>query len=193
MKFRTPITALLLCVLCGCIGGVLADPLDATRQDLDHLSDGASIDCAKVRNNPSSSTVARILCSNREGGAADWDLNSVLWSIAGTLNDGQQRAFDKEQDRWRTWLNNTCLLQVPSQVYLPAQQQCVIRGFHVRAAELRSHLSGDILTESKLSPEEHAKIQLLLGHRGLLQIEPDGEFGATTRQAIKQFQSKDGG
>jgi peptidoglycan hydrolase-like protein with peptidoglycan-binding domain len=170
-----------------------AEIAHAMPRDLDRLSENASIDCAKVNINASSSTVARILCSGREGVAADWDLNSVLWSIAGTNNEVQQRGFDKEQDRWRAWLNSTCSVQTSSPLFSPSQQQCVIRAFHGRAAALRSQLSGDALAESRLSPEEHARIQLSLGQRGLLQLEPDGEFGATTRQAIKLFQFAEGG
>ena len=165
----------------------------AMPRDLDRLSESASIDCAKVNINASSSTVARILCSGRDGAAADWDLNSVLWSIAATNSEAQQKGFDKEQDRWRAWLNSNCSVQASSPIFSPSQQQCVFRAFHGRAAALRSQLSGDALAESKLSPEEHARIQLSLSQRGLLQLEADGEFGTTTRQAIKLFQLAEGG
>jgi hypothetical protein len=53
-------------------------------------------------------------------------------------------------------------------------------------------LSGDALVESRLSPKDHARLQLSLIQRGLLQDKSDGEFGATTRQAIKRFQSVEG-
>lgn len=172
---------------------VFSEASHAIPRNLDRLSESASIDCAKVNINTSSSTVARILCSSRDGAAADWDLNSVLWSIAATNNEVQQRVFDKEQDKWRAWLNSTCSVQASSPIFSPSQQQCVIKAFHGRAAALRSQLSGDALAESRLSPEEHARIQLSLNQRGLLQLEPDGEFGATTRQAIKLFQFAEGG
>ena len=55
---------------------VLAETPYTAPRDLDRLSENASIDCTKVNNNTSSSTVARILCSGRDGAAADWDLNS---------------------------------------------------------------------------------------------------------------------
>lgn len=189
MKHKMTIAALFLCLLC--IGGnsAEAESLYTGPQDLDHLSEKASLDCNKVNSNASSSTVARILCSGRDGAAADWDLNSALWSLAGAYNENQQRDFDRGQDRWRAALNSACSVQVPSLTFLPSQQECVIRAFHSRAAALRSLMSGDALIESKLSPEDHAKIQLSLIQRGLLQDKPDGEFGATTRQAIKRFQS----
>jgi hypothetical protein len=192
MKTQKLIAALLLLLLPGSVNSTQAEGPYTAPRDPDHLSENASIDCAKVTSSPSSSTVARILCSGRDGAAADWDLNSVLWSIAGTNNEGQQRAFDKEQDRWRASLNSACSVQIPSPTFFPSQQECVIRAFHSRAAALRSRMSGDALVESKLSPKDHARIQLSLSARGLLQDKPDGEFGATTRQAIKRFQSTEG-
>jgi Putative peptidoglycan binding domain len=189
MKHKTTIATLFLCLLFIGANSAEAESPYTAPQDLDHLSENASLGCDKVNSNPSSSTVARILCRGRDGAAADWDLNSVLWSLAGVYNEIQKRVFDQEQDRWRASLNSACSVQVPSSTFVPSQQGCVIRAFHSRATALRSLMSGDALIESKLSPEDHAKIQLSLIQRGLLQDKPDGEFGATTRQAIKRFQS----
>src|ERR1700730_37891 len=72
------------------------------------LSDKASIDCTRA-----GSAVARILCGSRDGAMADWDLNSTLWAIAGTITEAQQKAFDQNQDRWRSWLNKKCLPPPP--------------------------------------------------------------------------------
>src|ERR1019366_4327917 len=152
------------------------------------LSDKASIDCTKA-----GSAVAKILCGSHEGATADWDLNSTLWAVAGTLTDAQQNEFDQDQDRWRGWLNDKCTLRPPyaSDISLD-QQRCVINEFHSRAAKLRSQLTGDALTESTLSPEQHEQIQELLIAKGLLQSPPDGEFGNSTRQAIRTFQGSAG-
>lgn len=156
-----------------------------------HLSEVASIDCENVQLNPKSSSVARILCTDRDGAAADWDLNAVLWAIAGTDNETQQKEFDREQDRWRAWLNKNCLLSV-AVTFSQDQRKCVITAFHRRAAFLRSHLSGDALNESQLTPEQHAEIQSFLKARGLMQTDVNGEFDSNTRQAIKDFQSGQG-
>ena len=148
------------------------------------LSDKASIDCTRA-----GSAVARILCGSRDGAMADWDLNSTLWAIAGTITEAQQKAFDQNQDRWRSWLNKKCLPPPPFAGDISQdQQRCVISEFHSRAAQLRSRLSGDVLAESRLSPEQHAQIQELLIAQGLLQSPADGEFGASTRQAMRIFQ-----
>jgi TPR repeat protein/peptidoglycan hydrolase-like protein with peptidoglycan-binding domain/uncharacterized protein YecT (DUF1311 family) len=153
------------------------------------LSDKASFDCAKA-----GSTVAKILCGSHEGATADWDLNATLWAVAGTLTEAQQKSFDQDQNRWRGWLNNKCLQPRPVASDISQEQQrCVINEFHSRAAKLRSKLTGDALAESKLSPEQHAKIQELLISRGLLLSPANGEFGNSTRQAIRNFQSSTGG
>jgi uncharacterized protein YecT (DUF1311 family) len=149
------------------------------------LSDRASINCTKA-----GSTVAKILCGSHEGAAADWDLNATLWAFAGTLSEQQQKAFDRDQDHWSNLLNQTCLSSGGD--ISTEQQQCVLQGFHKRAAELRSRLKGDALAESKLSPEQHAQIQETLVTRGLLRSQVDGEFGSSTRESIKQFQGIEG-
>jgi hypothetical protein len=152
------------------------------------LSDKASIDCSKT-----GSAVAKILCGSPEGATADWDLNATLWAVAGMLTDAQ-KSFNQDQDRWRGSLNNKCLQppRVASNIS-PEQERCVINEFHIRAAKLRSKLTGDALAESKLSPEQHARIQELLISRGLLLSPGNGEFGNSTRQAIRNFQSSTGG
>ena len=53
-------------------------------------------------------------------------------------------------------------------------------------------LSGDVLAESRLTPEQHAQIQESLIARGLLQAKADGEFGNITRQSIRKFQEAEG-
>jgi peptidoglycan hydrolase-like protein with peptidoglycan-binding domain len=53
-------------------------------------------------------------------------------------------------------------------------------------------LSGDILAESRLSPEQHAEIQKSLIDRGLMKGAPNGEFDENTRQAVKEFQKAAG-
>jgi hypothetical protein len=152
------------------------------------LSDRPSIDCTRA-----GSTVARILCGSHDGATADWDLNSTLWALAGTLTEIQQKSFDQDQERWRGWLISKCTVTPSSAIdILSDQQRCVIAEFHSRAAKLRSTLTGGPLEESKRSPEQHAQIQELLISRGLLQAPADGEFSSSTRQAIRSFQGSIG-
>lgn len=156
-----------------------------------NLSDAPSINCASVIAK-GRSAVGQILCGSRDGASADWDLNAVLWALAGTKNASDQKAIDKEQDRWRTWLNSRC--QLPNSTFGISREQklCTLNEFHARAASLRAQLSGDALAESRLTPEQHADIQLVLIGRGLLSSPPDGEFGNDTRAAIKKFQEGNG-
>jgi uncharacterized protein len=137
--------------------------------------------------------VAKILCGSHEGASADWELNSALWAVAGTNTEAQQKAFDQEQVRWRSWLTGKCSLPLAaSHDILQEQQRCVTSEFHNHAAKLRSELTGDALAESSLSPEKHAQIQELLIARGLLQPPADGEYGNSTRQAIRALQERSG-
>ncbi|MHC2519034.1 peptidoglycan-binding protein [Bradyrhizobium diazoefficiens] len=156
-----------------------------------NLSDTPSINCAAVAAK-GRSAVGQILCDGRDGASADWDLNAVLWALAGLKSEPEQKALDKEQERWRAWLNGRC--QLPNSTFgiTPQQKLCTVKEFHSRAASLRAQLSGDALAESRLTPEQHAEIQLALIGRGLLSSPPDGEFGNDTRIAIKKFQDASG-
>lgn len=156
-----------------------------------HLSSKASIDCAKVAtqsNNP----VAHILCSGIDGAAADWDLNSTLWAVIGSKNDIQKKAFHQDQQTWRDSLNTRCALQRNMSAFTEDQKKCVLEALHKRATILRASLSGDILAESRVTPEQHAEIQKSLIDRGLMKGAPNGEFDENTRQAIKEFQKATG-
>jgi peptidoglycan hydrolase-like protein with peptidoglycan-binding domain len=64
--------------------------------------------------------------------------------------------------------------------------------YHSRAAGYRSQLSEDALAESRLTPEQHAKIQQSLVTLGFLDDTPNGEFGPNTRTAIKKFRAQSG-
>jgi peptidoglycan hydrolase-like protein with peptidoglycan-binding domain len=148
------------------------------------ISDRASIDCAKVSITPKASTVAKVLCSGPQGAAADWDLNAVLWAIAGASDSAAQKKLDNEQDGWRRWLNQNCFMaasNLPGQDGTP-DDECIFREFHKRATVLRKRLSGDALAETLLTPEQRAKIQIALA------VKPNGEFGPETRVAIRKFQ-----
>jgi peptidoglycan hydrolase-like protein with peptidoglycan-binding domain/uncharacterized protein YecT (DUF1311 family) len=172
---------------CSNAGDAVGSPSTAANSP-PSLSDKASIDCTKA-----GSTVAKILCGSRDGAKADWDLNSTLWALAGTLAGAPQKAFDQDQIRWRSWLNSKCLQpQSGGSDISQEQQRCVIDEFHSRADKLRSQLTGDGLTESKLTPEQHAQIQESLIARDLLRSPADGEFGSSTRQAITKFQEVEG-
>jgi putative peptidoglycan binding protein len=56
----------------------------------------------------------------------------------------------------------------------------------------RSRLAGDALAESRLSLEQHARIQQTLIDMGHLTDSADGEFGSNTRAAIRQLKAQAG-
>jgi peptidoglycan hydrolase-like protein with peptidoglycan-binding domain len=147
------------------------------------LSDRPSISC-----NRALSPVGQILCLDRQGAGADWDLNATLWAVDGSLDDSQKKAFGAEQQSWRSSLDARCGLLGGAGAFSGQQRNCVIKAFHDRAASLRTRLSGDALEESKLSPEDHAQIQQALVARNFLADRPDGEFGNNTRQAVRSYQ-----
>jgi peptidoglycan hydrolase-like protein with peptidoglycan-binding domain len=176
-----------------------------------------SFDCAIVTN-----TVAFVLCTVPEAAQADWELNSASWALYFTVNETRRRVLDQEQQAWRQSLDRMCVLphyQTPQDqagqamaetigrmmlgpgVRLPGPQPltqahvtCVLNAYHARAAMLRSKLTGDALAESRLSPEQHAELQVALAERRFLRPDQvgagthDGEFGPITRKAINQFQ-----
>ena len=71
-----------------------------------------------------------------------------------------------------------------------ARASCLINAYQARAAMLRSKLSGDALAETRLNTAQRVKLQEALTEKGFLSSDQahDGEFGPTTRKAIKQFQ-----
>jgi hypothetical protein len=187
-----------------------------------YIPDQPSFDCSKGRN-----VVALILCSGPEGARVDWDFNSTWWALYFTIDEKRRPILDADQETWRRSLDQMCALprqltqedqagQVMAQTMgrfmlgqeiriqgpqpiTQAHVNCVLNAYHARAAMLRSHLKGDALAESQLSPEKHVELQASLAEKGFLRPDQigletdDGEFGLITRSAIKQFQQSLGG
>jgi hypothetical protein len=104
--------------------------------------------------------------------------------------DGE--SFRRGHEDWLQSLNRTCGL-FPNQFPVSSQQRsCVLTQFRTRANLYRSRLTGDALAESRLSPEQHVQIQSTLSTMGLLNGNPDGEFGPLTREAITRFHEQVG-
>ena len=150
--------------------------------DIESLSSRPTLDCAKGR-----TLTAHITCLDATGAAADWDLVSAYWARYFSLPQGERQDFDQAQQRWLDALNQTCGNRQQSQ-----QRQCVLLAYHSRAAGYRSQLNENAVAESRLTPEQHAKIQQSLVKLGFLDDTPDGEFRPNTRTAIKKFQAQSG-
>jgi peptidoglycan hydrolase-like protein with peptidoglycan-binding domain len=169
---------------------------------------GPSFDCSRgVRQ-----TLAAILCTNQEAAQADWDLSTAYW--ASFTDNGGEKAFSEsiyqrcalprvEMEQERT--AGIFVERVSGGMFGPrmltAQPvteqhvRCIVSAFHNRAAALRSRLTGDALTESNLSPDNHIDIQAALARKGFLQnrvrgygANADGQFGPNTRAAIRDLQ-----
>ena len=148
--------------------------------DIESLSKHPTFDCSRAR-----SLTARTMCSDEAGASADWDLITAYWARYFSLPEADRHSFDQAQQDWLNSLNQKCpRAQNP--------QQCVLTAYHKRAASYRSRLAGDALAESRLSPEQHARIQQSLIALGYLTDSPDGEFGSNTRAAIRQFKAQSG-
>jgi peptidoglycan hydrolase-like protein with peptidoglycan-binding domain len=150
--------------------------------DVENLSSRPTLNCEKGR-----TLTANITCLDATAAAADWDLISAYWARYFSLPQGERQDFEQAQQRWLQALNETCGNRPQSQ-----QRQCVLLAYHSRAAGYRSQLNEDAIAESRLTPEQHAKIQRSLATFGLLDGTPNGEFGPNTRAAIKRFQAQSG-
>lgn len=162
-----------------------------------YIPDQPSFDCSKAR-----TAVARILCSGPDGARADWDFNSAWWALYFTIDEKRRPMMDADQEAWRRWLDQFCVLprqlteeeqagQVMAQtmgrivfgqeIRIPGPQpitqshvNCVANAYHARAARLRSQLTGDALAESQLSPEQHVELQASLAEKGFLRSDQIG-------------------
>ena len=126
------------------------------------------------------SLTARTMCLDQAGASADWDLITAYWARYFTLPEGQRQGFDQSHLDWLNSLNQRC-----PRARNP--RECVLTAYQRRAAGYRSQLVGDALAESRLTPEQHAKIQQSLIAFGFLDGEADGEFGSITRSAIRRL------
>ena len=74
-------------------------------QTAESLSDRPTISCSNLRN-----SVAQILCSGREGAAADWAVNTATWAYLQSIGDAEKMAFEAEQTEWRNSIARRCSL-----------------------------------------------------------------------------------
>lgn len=151
------------------------------------LSDKPTFNCEKAR-----SPTARLICFDPDGAKADWNLASVYWARQFSLPKSQQESFQKAHDKWFPQLSAACQLRSDQFQFTADQRRCVIAAYNKRANMYRSQLSGDALTESRLTPEQHAQVQTRLIELGYLTDEADGEFGPKTRAAIRRFNQEAG-
>lgn len=166
-----------------------AHPLDEANNphDIEHLSERPTFDCAKAK-----SATGRVVCMDRDGAAADWNMISASWAARYSIPETERKAFDDAEERWLLSLNGYCKLNSEQASYTNRQRQCVLRAYKERANQYRRRLSGDALDEANLSPEDHAKLQQALISRGFLRGDADGEFGEDTRAAIVRYHQNSG-
>jgi uncharacterized protein len=157
-----------------------AEPPNSNIVDIGKLSEKPTFDCNNAR-----SLTARTMCFDRAGASADWDLITAYWARYFSLPESEREAFDKAQQDWLNSLNRSC-------PRAPNPPQCVLAAYHKRASGYRSQLTGEALAESRLTPEQHGKIQQSLAATGMLAGDVDGEFGSVTRSAIRQFKVQTG-
>jgi len=81
-----------------------------------------------------------------------------------------------------------------SEPLLRSHINCVLNAYRERAALYRSRLTGDLLDEVRLTPQQRGALQQALTDKGFLPVDRlgpglhDGEFGPITRNAIRTYQ-----
>jgi hypothetical protein len=143
-----------------------------------------TINCSNIQ-----TPLGLILCSDENAARIDWDVNGAAWAYAFSLDDVARKTFWQHHDAWVKSVFATCRLT--PQISM-SQRGCVVNAYRARAKALQSKLTGDALAETKLSPEERANIQSRLVSLGLMTGASDGEFGPSTRAAIRKFQQANG-
>src|ERR1019366_1726393 len=118
------------------------------------LSAKPTFDCTKARSN-----TAQIVCLGLAGASADWSLTAAYWAKIFSLDDTARQTFDQAHEAWLNSLNQTCRLPANQSNFSSIQRTCVVTAYRKRTELYRSQLSGDALSESSLSPEQHAQIQ----------------------------------
>jgi hypothetical protein len=146
-----------------------------------------TFDCTGVN-----SALGSILCADRAGATADWEVDTALNALKYSLPEEARDALQRSHDDWIQGVNRTCLLPPRQPAYSPKQQQCVLNAYRARANAYHSRLRGDALAETRLSPDDRAELQTRLIDLGLLDGTADGQFGPKTRNAIRQFQEQIG-
>jgi peptidoglycan hydrolase-like protein with peptidoglycan-binding domain len=166
------------------LGSVIALPAIAENApDGSSFSSKPSFECSQAQD-----SVSSILCADQDGALADWDMTSAGLALKGSLDRVDRQAFARDEIFWIRELTRACALPpAPSRISTD-QKSCVLRAYHERAEFYRRELNGDALAESKLGPEDHARIQNALVALGFLQDRPDGKFGPRTRDAIRRYQ-----
>jgi len=143
-----------------------------------------SFDCLKAK-----SALGLTLCSGTEGAAADWKLVATSWAFVTTLDETSRRLFWREQDAFFASVAQRCGIVLPPD---SGKLSCAVGAYESRANALRARLPREARVEIDLGPERRAQIQASLVDLGFLRGDPDGEFGADTRAAIKTYQASTG-
>ena len=137
-----------------------------------------------------SSAKGSILCADKAGATADWDVDSAYRAQKYSLPEPEQEAFSQAQQDWIEAVNRSCRLIVRQPAYSSQQRQCVLNAYNAKANALRARLRGDALAEARLTPEQRAEIQNKLIELAVLDGPADGQFGPMTRDAIRRYQEK---
>jgi uncharacterized protein YecT (DUF1311 family) len=161
------------------LGCVLALPAGAARAQTEGMR---TFDCVDP------TPLFHLLCRSADAAKADWELNAAKNARAFSLPEAQRRSFDWRERKWQASVARRCALHAGSSADGKAAR-CVIAEFSGRARALRAELPAEAQEEAALTPEQRAAIQRELIERGLLDGVPDGQFGASTRAAIRRFQT----
>src|SRR5690242_15785526 len=78
------------------------------------LSQKPTFQCERVQ-----TTVARIICSERLGASADWELSAATWALRFSLDEPSQDAFVQGHSAWVQSMYGTCFLEPYQTIWFP--------------------------------------------------------------------------
>jgi len=148
----------------------------------------SGFDCTKDQ-----SPLAVAVCSDKTASAAERRTSMAYMALYFSLDEPRRPAFRTEHLEWLNGITSRCSpsgnpLQMLGPPPTPSLE-CVTQAYTERGDGYRKRLYPAALEEANLSPAVMKRIQKRLVDLKFLAGGVDGNFGAATRVAIKNFQS----
>jgi peptidoglycan hydrolase-like protein with peptidoglycan-binding domain len=139
-----------------------------------------TFDCAVA-----ASPMAQAICRTPGAFEADWALTTSYWAAYFSVDPNERTRVGNAHVAWFKSVEKQCLS--PEAADKNRAGDCVAQNYRTRTEYYRKSLTGEALAEASLSPDTLIKLQTSLIRMGFLRGEADGEFGADTRQAIRNY------
>jgi peptidoglycan hydrolase-like protein with peptidoglycan-binding domain len=150
-----------------------------------------AIECQRDR-----TPLALAVCADRATSAAERRAATAYLAVYFSLDGDRRAAFRNEHVQWLNGLVPLCSPPTGPLPGLGAQggpaPECLARNFALRGDTYRKRLASSALEESNLPLATMRQLQKRLIELNYLTGNPDGMFGAGTRQAIRAYQASIG-